>query len=98
MFCKEENGLFIVNSNHLMDYGPLCDELIEEPSLELLVKQQLTESGPRLMSAKGVGGESFWGGLGPEMLRGSESPGFIGETPDRPPGQQSEIFHLGYKY
>ena len=53
--------------------------------MELLVKQQLTESGPRLMSAKGVGGESFWGGLGPEVARGRESPGFRGETPGRPP-------------
>ena len=72
----------------------MCDELLVAPSLELLVKQQLTESGPRLMSAKGVGGESFWGGLGPEVARGRESPGFRGETPDRPPGQRSEMFHF----
>ena len=83
MFCKEEHGLFI-DSNHLMD-GPLCEEE-PAPSLELLVKQQLTESGPRLMSAKGVGGESFcW--PEPEVLglRGLESPG---ETPARLPEQR----------
>ena len=84
MFCKEEHGLFI-DSNHLMD-GPLCEDE-PGPSLELLVKQQLTESGPRLMSAKGVGGESFcWPEPEPEVLglRGIESPG---ETPARLPGQ-----------
>ena len=59
------------------------------PSFELLVKQQLTESEPRLMSAKGVGGESFCWAPEPEVwvLRGSEPPG-IGETPDRLPGQR----------
>ena len=66
---------------------PLCDEL---PSL---VKQQLTESEPRLMSAKGVGGESFCcedpgPGLEPEVmvLRGSEESPDSGGTPDRLPG------------
>ncbi len=54
----------------------------------MLVKQQLTESEPRLMSAKGVGGESFcWPEPEVLVLRGSESPGTAGETPDRLPGQ-----------